>query len=99
MKNPYINEENPVAKPAPSGLDKAINDTAAKLPFVPNNFNSAGFLKGVLLGAGAAYILSNPKAQETLFKAIIKGTSLLNAGIEELKERFEDVKAELEANS
>ena len=63
---------------------------------MPENFNAAGFVKGLLIGGVAAYVLSNPKAQECLFKAIIKGGELINAGIEELKERFEDVKAELE---
>lgn len=92
MKNPYINQTND-----PSAVDNAINDAAQKLPFVPENFNAAGFVKGALIGAVAAYVLSNPKAQESLFKAIIKGSNLINAGLEELKERFEDVKAELEA--
>ncbi|MDL0088189.1 YtxH domain-containing protein [Campylobacter gastrosuis] len=92
MKNPYINQQN-----QPSAVDNAINEVAQNLPFVPENFNAAGFVKGALIGAVAAYVLSNPKAQESLFKAIIKGSNLINAGIEELKERFEDVKAELEA--
>lgn len=88
MKNPYINnnQNNQV-----SNLDKTINKN---LPFVPKNFNSTGFLKGVLLGAGATYILTNPKLQDAIFKAIIKATNLLQAGAEELKERYEDAKAE-----
>ena len=49
------------------------------------------------MGGIAAYVLTNPKAQECVFKAIIKGGELINAGIEELKERFEDVKAELDS--
>lgn len=93
MKNPYINNQ----QNQPSAVDNAINEAAQNLPFVPENFNAAGFVKGALIGAVAAYVLSNPKAQESLFKAIIKGSNLINAGIEELKERFEDVKAELEA--
>ncbi|MBS5829116.1 MAG: YtxH domain-containing protein [Campylobacter concisus] len=99
MNNPYINEENAneVAAAQPSAVDNAINNAAQNLPFVPENFNAAGFVKGLLLGGIAAYVLTNPKAQECVFKAIIKGGELINAGIEELKERFEDVKAELDS--
>ncbi|MBE3606942.1 YtxH domain-containing protein [Campylobacter sp. RM13119] len=100
MKNPYIDNQEiqvQVTTPPQNGVDKAINKAAKELPFVPENFNAAGFIKGLLIGGVAAYVLTNPKAQERLFKAIIKGGELVNAGIEELKERFEDVKAELEA--
>lgn len=94
MNNPYIDQ---TTQTAPSAIDTAINDAAQNLPFVPENFNAAGFVKGLVIGGIAAYVLTNPKAQECLFKAIVKGGALINAGIEELKERFEDVKAELEA--
>lgn len=100
MNNPYIKDEQcPIIaeQNAPSAVDEMINNAAQKLPFVPENFNISGFIKGLLVGGISAYILTNPKAQDTLFKAIIKGGSLINAGIEELKERFEDAKAELEA--
>ena len=95
MQNPYINET--ASQSAPSAIDNAINNAAENLPFVPENFNAAGFVKGLLIGGIAAYVLTNPKVQECVFKAIVKGGALINAGIEELKERFEDVKAELEA--
>ncbi len=78
---------------APYGTNDGLH-----LPFLPEGFNTAGLLRGLVIGGIAAYILSNPKTQEYLFKAIIKGGSLINAGIEELKERFEDVKAEIDAN-
>jgi len=90
MNNPYINEENVASETAannaaaaqPSAIDNAINNAAQHL---------------LVLGGIAAYVLTNPKAQECVFKAIIKGGELINAGIEELKERFEDVKAELDS--
>ena len=105
MNNPYINEENVASETVannaaatqPNAIDNAINNVAQNLPFVPENFNAAGFVKGLVLGGIAAYVLTNPKAQECVFKAIIKGGELINAGIEELKERFEDVKAELDS--
>ncbi|MBR8462197.1 YtxH domain-containing protein [Campylobacter sp. faydin G-24] len=100
MKNPYIVVDEKTAsqltKSQPSAVDNAINEAAQNLPLVPENFNAAGFVKGLVLGGIVAYVLTNQKAQECVFKAIIKGGALINAGIEELKERFEDVKAELE---
>lgn len=96
MKNPYIDENMQNMQPQ-SGLDKNINEMAQNIPFVPENFNAAGFVKGLAIGAIGAYLLSNEKAQQALFRAIIKGGALLNAGFEELKERFEDAKAEVAA--
>lgn len=96
MQNPYIKNNNQNINQQ-SPIDKAINNVAKDLPFVPENFNSAAFIKGALIGAGVAYIMTNKKAQEALFKAIVKVGNLIQAGSEELKERFEDVKAEVEA--
>lgn len=97
MKNPYINENMQNAPKSQSALDKSINEAASNMPFVPENFNTAGFFKGLAIGAIGAYLLTNEKAQQALFRAIIKGGTLLNAGFEELKERFEDAKAEVAA--
>ncbi|ANE34158.1 hypothetical protein CHL_0802 [Campylobacter hyointestinalis subsp. lawsonii CCUG 27631] len=96
MTNPYINNDQ---NSASQGLDNAINNFAKDVPFIPENFNTAGFLKGVLIGAGLTYILTNENAQQAMFKAIIKATNLFQAGAEELKERFEDAKAEINAKN
>lgn len=89
MKNPYINNEQ-------NQIDANINKAFSGI--MPENFNTAGFIKGALLGAGITYILTNEKAQQAIFKAIVKAGSMLEAGVEELKERFEDAKAEIDAN-
>jgi len=60
------------------------------------NFNTQKFLIGVAVGALGAYLLSNKNAQKNLLKAVAKGNELFHTGIEELKERFEDAKAELQ---
>lgn len=101
MKNPYICENN-TANTALSctqenKIDEKINKAAQNLPFVPENFNTANFLKGALIGAALAYILTNENAQQKIFKAVVKMGKLLQVGIEELKERFEDAKAEIES--
>lgn len=60
------------------------------------NFNTQKFLIGVAIGAVGAYLLSNENAQKNLFKAVAKGNELFHTGLEELKEKFEDAKAELQ---
>lgn len=112
MKNPYINETQTINQlnedgsmttttttvkttGAPSALDNSINN--ALKDFIPANFNAAGFIKGALIGGVVAYVLTNENAQKALFSAIAKGSNLLQAGFEELKERFEDVKAEIDS--
>ena len=107
MKNPYINETQTINQlnedgstttttttvkttGAPSALDNSINNAL-------KDFNAAGFIKGALIGGVAAYVLTNENAQKAIFSAIVKGSNLLQAGFEELKERFEDVKAEIDS--
>ncbi|MDR2635749.1 MAG: YtxH domain-containing protein [Campylobacteraceae bacterium] len=73
-------------------------------PYVKNggllntNFGFTGgdFVVGALIGAGITYVLTNEKASKILLKTVAKGTGFLQAGFEELKERFEDAKAEIE---
>ncbi|MCI6988005.1 MAG: YtxH domain-containing protein [Campylobacter sp.] len=90
MQNPYITNNSQ------SKIDETINKAVSNMPFLPENFNYSSFLKGAIIGVGVAYLMTNEKAQQTLFRAIIKGGDLLNASMAELKERFEDAKAQLE---
>jgi hypothetical protein len=55
------------------------------------------FLKGLLIGAAAAYLLTNETVQRTAIKSAVKAWSLLQGGVEELKERFHDAEAEIRA--
>lgn len=60
------------------------------------NFSDDQFWKGVLLGAVAALLVTN----DTVQKAVMKGTASVwtaaQSGVEEVKEKFEDVKAEIQ---
>ena len=60
------------------------------------NFRDDQFWKGVLLGAVAALLVTN----DTVQKAVMKGTASVwtaaQSGVEEVKEKFEDVKAEIQ---
>jgi hypothetical protein len=53
------------------------------------------FLKGLLVGAAAAYLLTNDSVQRNAIKAVVKVWSVLQGGVEEIKERFHDAEAEL----
>ena|GEM_PF-1198123 len=63
------------------------------------NFRDDQFWKGVLLGAAAALLVTN----DTVQKAVMKGTASVwtaaQSGVEEVKEKFEDVKAEIQQKS
>ena len=64
-------------------------------------FNSLGSRQNanglfIALGAMATYFLTDENAQKKLFKLIAKGTEMFQMGIEEMKERFEDAKAEMQ---
>lgn len=81
--NPYINQTQPLI------------DQSSLL----GTFDTQKFLLGALIGAVGAYVLTNENAQKAIFKTVAKGSSMLTAGIEEMKERFEDAKAEMEAQA
>ena len=61
------------------------------------SYSSTEILTGALVGAAATYILTNDNVQKTLFKGILSINEILSGGIDEMKERFEDAKAEHEA--
>ena len=89
-QNPYIN----------SGVNQNFigQNTNSQAQNQSNSFLNGDFIKGALIGAVATYILTNKNAQERIFKAFGKGSELFSAGIEELKERYEDAKAQMQAN-
>jgi hypothetical protein len=59
------------------------------------NFSNDRFLKGLLIGAAATYLLTNESVQRTAIKGVVQVWSALQSGIEEAKERFHDAEAEL----
>ena len=83
--NPYINQN--VSSP----IQNTNTNTA-------NGFNQGDFIKGALIGAVVTFLLTNKGAQETLMNAASKGNELFQAGMEEIKERYEDARASMEEN-
>lgn len=61
------------------------------------NFANDRFLKGLLIGAAATYLLTNESVQRTAIKGAVKAWGFLQGGVEEIKERFQDAEAELHA--
>jgi hypothetical protein len=59
------------------------------------DFSNAGYLKGFLVGAGATLLLTNPTIQKALVRGTVKLWTLLQGGMEEVKEQFRDVQAEM----
>ncbi|MDA3967492.1 MULTISPECIES: YtxH domain-containing protein [Helicobacter] len=82
--NPYINKNNQNSN--------TTNDIGG---IFGNQDSQRDFIKGALIGAVATFLLTNENAQRTLFKGFAKVSELFEAGIEELKERYEDAKAEV----
>ncbi len=70
---------------APGGLNWHQHPTADSL------------VKGLAIGAGAAYLLTNETAQRTILRSAVQVWALLQNGIEELKERLQDAEAEVAA--
>ncbi len=87
-QNPYVNQQN--------AFNQVPNQTANTQN--QSLFTNGDFVKGALIGAAVTFLLTNKTAQKTIFKAASKGSELFQAGMEEIKERFEDAKAQMDAN-
>lgn len=61
------------------------------------NFKDERFLKGALVGAAVTFLLTNDSVQKNSIKSLVKIWSLLQGGVEEVKERFRDAEAEISA--
>ncbi|EIC30065.1 hypothetical protein [Methylomicrobium album] len=55
------------------------------------------FLLGLLLGAGAAWVLSDEEIRGKLIKSVMKAYAGVAGGFEELKEQMADIRAEVAA--
>jgi hypothetical protein len=77
-----------------------VQYAAPAYPLTPVQSNgslltSSSFIKGALIGAAAAYVMSNDTVQQAFIKTSVKAWSMLQGGVEEMKERFRDAEAEL----
>ncbi len=89
MNNPYITTQN-TNLPNGAPAAQALPDTSSA---------TSDFIKGALIGAAVTYLLNNEKVQNALFKTAAKTSSMFQSGMEEVKERYEDAKAEAAAHN
>ncbi|WP_395665093.1 hypothetical protein [Methylocella sp.] len=59
--------------------------------------NADSLVKGLVVGAAAAYLLTNEKAQRAIMRAGVTVWTTVMGGVEELKERLHDAEAEVAA--
>lgn len=96
MNNPYISTQNPLQT---SLQDPVLQNATAIQPLPDNTSATADFIKGALIGAAVTYLLNNEKVQTAAFKAVAKTSTMFQAGMEEVKERYEDARAEVAAHN
>ena len=58
-------------------------------------WTSDKFIRGALIGAAAAYVLTNENVQHSVIKGTVKAWNMVQCGVEEVKERFRDAEAEI----
>lgn len=99
-RNPYIGRTDEMRQEPYQtiGGESSLQQDTDLNSSLLGSFDTENFLKGALIGAVGAYLLTNENAQKAIFKTIVKGTQVFQAGMEEMKERFEDAKAESEAD-
>lgn len=93
--NPYIQSQMTMSPPYQQGMN-VQHSSAPQNSSLFGNISSDTFVKGALIGAAATVLLTNESVQKAVMKTFAKGTQMFQTGVEELKERFEDVKAEME---
>ena len=99
-QNPYINQ-NPTSQMQPTQPMQSI-PIAQTIPTERDDslfgsLDSKDFVKGALIGAGVTYVLTNENVQNAIMKMVAKGVNLFQGGVEEMKEKYEDAQAEIEA--
>jgi hypothetical protein len=85
----------PHAGPVPPGYYASYGQAPGDSGFL--GLSSQRFWTGALIGAAAAYLLTNENVQRATIKSAVKVWSLIQGGFEEMKERFRDAEAEIKA--
>jgi hypothetical protein len=83
--------------PWPPGYAPGFQAPAARATAPSSHLTNPRFLKGALFGAVAAYLLTNETVQQNAINTAVRAWSMVQGGIEEMKERFRDAEAELHA--
>jgi hypothetical protein len=73
---------------------QAVVPVAATSTILGLDVQDTTFWKGALLGAAVAMLVTNETVQKCVVKSVSKLTAAAQSGVEEMKEKFEDAKAE-----
>ena len=63
------------------------------------DFSDASYLKGFLIAAGVTLVATNPKVREKMTEGAIRTWAAVQGGVEEFKEKIQDVRAEMSQKS
>lgn len=77
----------PVPAQQAAGVDNGLGSWFA--------FSNPGYMRGFLLGAGVTLVLTNPRVKKAMLRGTVKLWSIVQGGVEEVKEQFQDVQAEM----
>jgi hypothetical protein len=58
------------------------------------DYTNPSYIKGLLIGAGVTLLVTNPTVQAAVVKGAVSAWSVVVGGIEEIKERIRDARAE-----
>ena len=78
---------------------QAVAPVAPSTSILGLDIQDSTFWKGALLGAAVAMLVTNETVQKGVVKSVSKLTAAAQSGVEEMKEKFEDAKAEAVAES
>lgn len=90
---PYYFQGHYYMSPTPGAAPKQYVDVGSSMKSWVN-VTEPCYLKGMLLGAGLALVLTNPTVQRAVASGAFKVWAAVQGGIEEIKEQVEDLKAE-----
>lgn len=93
MQDKFANQSFPGSREGIDGYEQAGQQLSWTQGWLA--FNDPGYVKGLVLGAAAAYVLTNPKVQRALVKGAVTLWSSLQGGFEEVKEQIQDIKSEM----
>ncbi|QTA86994.1 Uncharacterized protein dnm_030210 [Desulfonema magnum] len=59
------------------------------------NFSDPCYLKGFFVGAGLTFLLTNSTIQRAIVRGTVNLMSVVQGGVEEVKEQIKDIKSEM----
>jgi len=81
-------------QPYPYAAQEQAHDNGLSSFF---NFRDERFIKGAVTGAALTFLLTNESLQKNTLKSVVKFWNMLQGGVEEMKERIQDIDAEIKA--